>query len=100
MDDDISRQSAIEAALTFIVEYCGAAFDDDMQKMLCERLDALPSAEPEIIRCKDCMHYVKDHGWNRIEYTVCSLSPLHKVLREPNDFCSRAKRKTDEKENI
>ena len=38
---------AIDAALTFLVEYCGAAFDEDMQKMLCERLNALPSAQPE-----------------------------------------------------
>lgn len=47
MSDLIRRQDAIDAALTFLVEYCGAAFDEDMQKMLCERLDALPSAEPE-----------------------------------------------------
>ena len=46
-DDLISRQAAIDAALTLIVEYCGAAFDEDMQKMLCERLGDLPSAEPE-----------------------------------------------------
>lgn len=46
MSDLISRQDAIDAALTFIVEYCGAAFDEDMQKMLCGRFDALPSAEP------------------------------------------------------
>ena len=45
--DCVSRQAAIDAALTFVVEYCGAAFDEDMQKMLCERLDALPSAQPE-----------------------------------------------------
>lgn len=50
MSDLIIRQDAIDAALTFLVEYCGAAFDEDMQKMLCERLDALPSAEPERIR--------------------------------------------------
>ena len=47
MSDLIDRQAAIDAALTFIVEYCGAAFDEDMQKMLCERLGELPSAEPE-----------------------------------------------------
>ena len=47
MDDLISRQAAIEAALTYLVEYCGAAFDEDMQRMLKERLDSLPSAQPE-----------------------------------------------------
>ena len=47
----------------------------------------------EIVRCEDCKHYVKDHGWNGIEYTVCNISPLHKVLRKPNDFCSKAERR-------
>lgn len=46
MNDLIRREDAIDAALIFIVEYCGAAFDYDMQKMLCDRLNALPSAEP------------------------------------------------------
>jgi len=53
MSDLISRQAAIDAALKFIVEYCGAAFDEDMQKMLCERIDALPSAEPHWIPCSE-----------------------------------------------
>ena len=47
MSDLISRQAAIDAALTYLVEYCGAAFDEDMQRMLKERLDSLPSAQPE-----------------------------------------------------
>ena len=47
MQDLISRQAAIDAALTYLVEYCGAAFDEDMQRMLKERLDSLPSAQPE-----------------------------------------------------
>lgn len=65
----IERQAAIDAALTFIIEYCGAAFDEDMQKMLCERFDALPSAEPKkgkwiefspkaIYECSLCHKYV------------------------------------------
>lgn len=44
--DTIYRQAAIDAALTYLVEYCGAAFDEDMQRMLKERLDSLPSAQP------------------------------------------------------
>ena len=45
--DTIRRQDAIDAALTFIVEYCGAAFDEEMQKRMFERLNDLPSAEPK-----------------------------------------------------
>ncbi|MBR2556284.1 MAG: hypothetical protein IKE94_15665 [Aeriscardovia sp.] len=46
-EDTVRRQDAIDAALTFLVEYCGAAFDEDMQKKMRERLDALPSVEQE-----------------------------------------------------
>ena len=54
MDDLISRQAAIDAALTYLVEYCGAAFDEDMQRMLKERLDSLPSAQ-RWIPCKTAL---------------------------------------------
>ena len=47
MDDLISRQEAIKTALEFIVEYLGGAFDEDFQKKLMERMNALPSAQPE-----------------------------------------------------
>jgi len=47
MSDLISRQDAIETALTYIVEYCGAAFNEDMQMALKERLDSLPPAQPD-----------------------------------------------------
>ena len=50
----IYRQAAIDEALTFIVEYCGAAFDEDMQENLAQRLMLLPSAQPE--PCDFCEH--------------------------------------------
>lgn len=74
MDDLISRKAAIDTALTFLVEYCGAAFDEDMQKRMFERLNALPSAEPKrgkwdieisadgyqaTYRCSECGHQFK-----------------------------------------
>ena len=47
MDDTISRQAATQTALEFIVEYLGGAFDEDLQKKLTERMNTLPSAQPE-----------------------------------------------------
>lgn len=55
MNDLISRQQAIETALTYLVEYCGAAFDEDMQRMLKDQLDSLPSAQP-VLTCKGCKY--------------------------------------------
>ena len=53
-------------------------------------------ASKPLIRCKDCKYYRNDHGWNCIEYMVCDISPLHKVIRKPDDFCSKAEGRTDE----
>ena len=46
MNDLISRQAATQTALDFIVEYLGGAFDEDFQRKLIERMNALPSAQP------------------------------------------------------
>lgn len=43
----ISRQEAIEAVLTFFVEYLGGAFYEDEQVILKERIKQLPSVQPE-----------------------------------------------------
>lgn len=89
MDDLISRQAVIETALTFFVEYYGAAFDEDMQRMLKDRLDSLPSAQPEIIHCRDCRH----HGT-----AICRIWSRYGTINTPGyGFCYRAERKeTDE----
>lgn len=45
--DLIECQAAINEVLSFLVEYCGAAFDEDMQNKLYQRLILLPSAQPD-----------------------------------------------------
>lgn len=91
MDDVIYRQAAIEVIdAVFPVdpmksEYaqgiaCGAA----LAKTYVEQL---PSAQPEIIRCKDCKHWRFDHTCR--EHSL--VSPMM-----ANEFCSRAERRTDE----
>lgn len=47
MSDLISRQAAIDEALTFFIEYLGGAFDEDSQRLLVQRMSSLPSAEPK-----------------------------------------------------
>ena len=44
----IDRQAAITTSLEFIVEYLGGAFDEDFQKELKKRLEALPSADADM----------------------------------------------------
>ena len=82
IDDLISRQAAIDAVkkntfrLTFAEEQnceghvawsAEAVYSDVMEGALLE----LPSAQPEIIRCKDCIYYDPPHVKNngvRYEY--------------------------------
>lgn len=61
MDELISRQAAIETALTYLVEYCGAAFDEDIQRGLKKRLDAIPSAQSELCKGEWEEHLIG--GW-------------------------------------
>lgn len=74
MDDTISRQQAIKAIITsrFLVDAI-------------EKITKLPTAQTDIIRCKDCEHYYKG---NRCE--------MHEYLHfNEYDFCSYAERKEE-----
>lgn len=50
------------------------------------QLEKLPSAEPEIIRCRDCKHHdgIRCFRWNST------------IITGFDDFCSNAERRTDE----
>lgn len=77
MDDLISRKAAIDIA-------------DDLRDRITvegywawmERLKKLPSAQPEIIRCKDCKH------WDGVDTCDVIDAPVW-----DNDFCSMAERR-------
>lgn len=65
MSDLISRQAAIDAIRASTSKYTGFMememyTDDDAV----EAIEGLPSAQAEIIRCKDCLRYYKGrNGW-------------------------------------
>ena len=78
MDDMISRQAAIDAIM-------GEPTDAHYPSWYAERLEQLPSAQPEIIYCKDCK-------WKQGAECVrfADVRPF------PSDFCSRAERRSNE----
>ena len=80
MDDYISMAAAIDAMEQAKEQY----FDrrviiGKMQDIV----NNLPSAQPEIIRCRDCV------------YKPCKMMPYS----YDDDFCSYAERRTDERSN-
>ena len=97
MSDLISRQAAIDAARDWYEGLICGSF-----KGLEKRLRALPSAEPQIIRCKDCKHWIP-YDWmfseiwqskNIADYPEdeigCNWSDM---AMKADDFCSRAERR-------
>ena len=60
-DDLISREVAIEAlAKAGIENYAAAGHDNGMLKAV-NVLKAIPAAQPEIIRCKECKYFKYDY---------------------------------------
>lgn len=75
MQDLISRQAALDA-----LEWKWAG------KAAIDAIKNLPSAQPEIIRCKDCKYLFDDNK--------CPLRTWW--THTEDDFCSYAERRTDE----
>ena len=83
MDDLISRQAAIARAVPLNL------FGREVMIVSVSELENLPSAQPEIIRCKDCEWgdiYVSDGN----RYCYCMMSDPR--IRTADDFCSYAER--------
>ena len=88
MDELISRQAAVDSLND---EYHGMISDESMKiYQIVEWLNTLPSAQPEIIRCKDCREFRR---WIDTDITFCDLTESE---RDALDFCSRAERRQDE----
>ena len=78
--DSISRQ-----AVTDLFDAWEAAeLDHHIPKILRDRLKTIPSVQPEIIHCKDCIRYGRDDCFMKIQM----LWEL-----KPDDYCSMAERK-------
>ena len=79
--DLISRQAAIEA-----VKKHYRAYDNDLLELIIFDIERLPSAQPEIIRCRECKFASGDSR-------ICMKfdhSPIGEL-----DFCSFAERRED-----
>ena len=91
MDDLISRQAAIDAIM------CEPT-DAHYPSWYAERLEQLPSAQPEIIRCNSCKHWTQSTG--KMKGYGLGRCDFHDVdLVTCNGFCYWAERRTDERLN-
>ena len=79
-EDVISRQAAIDLINGW---FNRIGLNGDI---CVDGLRQLPSAQPEIIRCRDCKHWKHDHTCH--EHSL--VSPMM-----ANEFCSRAERREE-----
>lgn len=91
MSDLIDRQAAIDAVhknYDTILDFKsdGRTVADSFEDII----NTLPTAQPEIIRCEKCEHYTALTG-------ICEVRGKGlRLIRRPDDFCSRAERRSDE----
>ena len=86
MDDLISRQAAISHVddVPYIKDHPNVGL------LWKAWIESLPSAQPEIIRCKDCKQFRR---WIDTDTCFCDITEAE---ISDNDFCSKAERRTDE----
>ena len=98
--DLIERQAAIDE-LGYCQTYLFDSRDKDKKISLEDAeyaIEQLPSAESEIVRCKDCKHYgCVLYSATQFEYGECfGHEESHYTFEvKPDDFCSRAERRTE-----
>ena len=87
MSDLISRQAAIDAWKADFKGYVDSLdlLRDDYNGIM-EYIDETPSAQPEIIHCRDCK-------WHNGEIDQCNVQICASMCSE--DFCSKAERREE-----
>lgn len=89
MVDPIDRQAAIDAVSDLSVEHRVSWKDAVM-----DLLDELPTAEPQIIRCKNCKYQNKgeneEEAWNLCGYRPWLYTPI-----DDDHFCGYAERRKE-----
>ena len=95
MSDLISRQAAIRWVKTECNPYGKPTLDFESGKKVIEHLAQMPSAQPEIIRCKDCIYFDRYvDGMEKYQWDGFCADWARNTYEDW--FCSRAERKGEQ----
>lgn len=100
MSDLISRQSALNE-INHGVPVKGWEDSErvwELVNIFVNRIKQLPSAQPEIIRCKNCKHHWTHKCMDSMPIERCDLEQT--FYDAEHDFCSLAERRTDVWEEV
>ena len=94
MSDLISRQAVIDAIKTWgLID--GLAEGQAIEILADE--EKLPSAEPEIIRCKDCSNWIPGYITDNDDFIPPECGKYRQMVgHSSDDYCSLSERRTDE----
>ena len=89
MNDMIYRQAAINVADR--ADYTGLTVEDvkKVTDEVVKELKQLPSAQSEIVRCKDCR-------WQKDQSESTAWLPCRAIVTPSDFYCGRAERRTDD----
>lgn len=88
--DLISRQAAIDVLRNQMSDW-NDDYNIPVRKSI-ENIERLPSAEPEIIRCKDCMFWEEcPSSTVAPQFHECKIIWFAHLHTTADEFCSRAK---------
>lgn len=95
MDRLISQQAVIDA-VEAMVDKSGkgeiAGFYNAILERVIDKLIALLSAQPEIVRCKDCKYWRKYIKETKRYIPYCEFNAIY---TKSDEFCSRAERREE-----
>lgn len=102
MSDLISKQVAVDAII-------GQPPEPHYPTWYAEQIKALPSAEPNVIRCKDCKHWRQQTNYQGVllSFGFCESEEMWRSLygetyevehidTDDDHYCGYAERRTDE----
>ena len=92
MIDVISRQAAINAVKIFLEQTDAPEVYPGLIPALARVINNVPSAQPEIIQCKDCKYWNDEFAKDK---STCWL-PCMSMTTHREWYCGSAERRTDE----
>ena len=93
MRDPIERQDAIDAAKRVLG-------NREITRTMQTALYILPSAQPEIVRCKDCANWIPGYVTDNDGFIPPKCGKYQQMVgHSSNDYCSFAERRADENNN-
>ena len=100
MDDLISRQAAIDAIRKGYPDAINSDYKDGLRigtDRAIYHVEQLPSAQPEIIRCKDCKYWVPGYITDNDDFIPPKCGEWQQMVgHSSDDYCSFAERREDE----